>query len=152
MLEQAIKTALDLEGLEVVGIAAFEELIELVVESRFEAGSCRTCGGIAAEPKERPEILVRDLPMSGRTVVLRWRKRRWRCGYCGSTWTETHPEIPARARMTLRFKRHLAARPQRPATSPGSRPRRGSPTTAWRARTRREPHWCERSAPGLGPG
>jgi transposase len=110
MPEQAINTALDLEGLEVVGIAAFEELIELVVESRFEAGSCRTCGGIAAEPKERPEILVRDLPMSGRTVVLRWRKRRWRCGYCGSTWTETHPEIPARARMTLRFKRHLAAR------------------------------------------
>lgn len=109
MPEQAINATLDLEGLEVIGVSAFGHLIELVVESRFDAGSCRSCGGLVPEPKERPEVLVRDLAISGRPVVLRWRKRRWRCTYCQSTWTETHPQIPARARMTLRFKDHLAS-------------------------------------------
>jgi transposase len=107
---EAINAALDLEGLAVLGVAAFEQVIEVVVESRFEAGSCRSCGGIAAEPKERPEVLVRDLAMCGRPVLLRWRKRRWRCAYCGTTWTEAHPQVPPRARMTLRFREHLATR------------------------------------------
>jgi len=110
MPEQAISATVDLEGLEVIGAAAFGDLIELVVESRFDAGGCRSCGGLVPEPKERPEVLVRDLGISGRPVVLRWRKRRWRCTYCGNSWTETHPQIPARARMTLRFKQHLADR------------------------------------------
>jgi transposase len=108
MPDQAINATLDLEGLEVIGVAAFHDLIELVVESRFDAGACRSCGGLAPEPKERPEILVRDLAISGRPVVLRWRKRRWRCTYCHSSWTESHPQIPPGARMTLRFKGHLA--------------------------------------------
>lgn len=107
---EAINAAIDLEGLEVLGVSAFELVIEVMVESRFDAGSCRSCGGIAAEPKERPEVLVRDLPMCGRPVLLRWRKRRWRCTYCSKTWTESHPQVPARARMTLRFREHLATR------------------------------------------
>lgn len=108
MPEQAINATLNLDGLEVIGVAAFGELIELVIESRLGAGSCRSCGGIAPEPKERPEVVVRDLAISGRSVVLRWRKRRWRCTYCQNSWTEAHPQIPSRARMTLRFKEHLA--------------------------------------------
>ncbi len=110
MPQQAINAALDLEGLEVLGVSAFGDVIEIVVESTADAGACRDCGGLAPEPKERPEVLVRDLAISGRMVLLRWRKRRWRCSYCGATWTETHPQIPARSRMTLRFRRHLADR------------------------------------------
>lgn len=109
MPEQAINATLDLEGIEVIAVAAFGDLIELVVESRFDAGACRSCGGLVPEPKERPQVVVRDLPISGRPVVLRWRKRRWRCRYCQSSWTETHPQVPSRARMTLRFKEHLAS-------------------------------------------
>ncbi|MGI8773403.1 MAG: ISL3 family transposase [Actinomycetota bacterium] len=108
MPEQAINATLDLEGLVVIGVGAFGDLIELMVESQFDAGCCRSCGGLAPEPKGRPEVLVRDLAISGRAVVLRWRKRRWRCTYCTSSWTESHPEIPSRARMTLRFKEYLA--------------------------------------------
>jgi transposase len=108
MPDQAINVTLDLEGLEVIGVSGTDHLIELVIQSRFDAGACRCCGGLAPEPKERPEVLVRDLAISGRAVVLRWRKRRWRCTYCHSSWTESHPQIPARGRMTLRFKEHLA--------------------------------------------
>ncbi len=108
MPDQAINATLDLEGLEVLGASISSESIELVIQSRLEAGSCQRCGGIAAEPKERPQVLVRDLSVSGHAVMVRWIKRRWRCGYCSQTWTESHPQIPPRARMTVRFKAHLA--------------------------------------------
>ncbi|MDQ3956104.1 MAG: ISL3 family transposase [Actinomycetota bacterium] len=110
MQEQAINAALDLCGLEVRAVSVEADLIEVVVESRLEAGSCTTCGGIAAEAKERPQVWVRDLAISGRPVMLRWIKRRWRCRYCRATWTEAHPQIPPRSRMTLRFRSHLATR------------------------------------------
>lgn len=110
MRDEAINATLGLGGLEVEAISVGEHSIEVVVVSRLDAGSCKRCGGIAAEPKERPQVLVRDLPISGRPVMLRWVKRRWRCRYCSSTWTESHPEIPARARMTRRFRSHLATR------------------------------------------
>lgn len=109
-MSEAINATLDLDGIEVVAVSITEGVIEIVVESHVGAGSCRACGGIAGEAKERPQVLVRDLPISGRPVLLRWVKRRWRCSYCAKTWTETHPQIPARARMTVRFKVHLAAR------------------------------------------
>ncbi|MCA1709378.1 MAG: ISL3 family transposase, partial [Actinobacteria bacterium] len=107
---EAINATLGLDGFDVLGASVVPDGIELVVESSIDAGSCKACGGIAAEPKERPQVLVRDLPISGRPVMLRWIKRRWRCGYCAATWTESHPEIPPRARMTERFKAHLAQR------------------------------------------
>jgi transposase len=108
MQHQAINATLGLEGLEILAVASGDDLVELVVQSRFEAGPCHSCGGVVPEPKERPEVLIRDLSVSGRPVVLRWRKRRWRCTYCRASWTETHPQIPPRARMTLRFKQHIA--------------------------------------------
>lgn len=108
MRDEAINATLDLDGLKVLGSSVAPDGIELVVQSSLEAGSCRRCGGIAAEPKERPQVLVRDLTISGQAVMLRWIKRRWRCGYCAATWTESHPQIPPRARMTVRFKAHLA--------------------------------------------
>ena len=109
-MSEAINATLDLDGIEVVAVSVTQGVAELVVQSHVDAGACRACGGIAGEAKERPQVLVRDLPISGRPVLLRWLKRRWRCSYCGATWTETHPQIPARARMTVRFKVHLASR------------------------------------------
>lgn len=61
MRDEAINATLDLGGLEVEAISVGEDAIEVVVVSRLEAGSCKRCGGIAAEPKERPQVLVRDL-------------------------------------------------------------------------------------------
>ena len=110
MRNDSINATLDLEGLHVIAAAVTGELTELVVESRLDAGCCPACGRAQAEPKERPEVMVRDLPISGRATVLVWRKRRWRCTSCGRSFTESHLQIPPRARMTVRFKIHLASR------------------------------------------
>jgi transposase len=53
---------------------------------------------------------VRDLPIAGRVTHLVWRKRRYRCRDCGRTFTESHPELPARQRVTRRFRRRLFER------------------------------------------
>jgi transposase len=41
---------------------------------------------------------------------LVWRKRRYACRGCGRTFTESHPELPARQRVTRRFRRRLFER------------------------------------------
>jgi hypothetical protein len=41
---------------------------------------------------------------------LVWRKRRYRCSDCARTFTETHEQLPARQRVTGRFRAHLGER------------------------------------------
>lgn len=110
MRNEITNATLDLEGIVVLAASIGDDQTELVVESRHDAGCCPSCGRAALEPKERPETLIRDLPISGRPTVLVWRKRRWRCVSCHRSFTESHPQIPPRARMTVRFKVHLASR------------------------------------------
>ncbi|MGH2800753.1 MAG: ISL3 family transposase [Thermoleophilaceae bacterium] len=110
MPNEITNATLDLEGIVVLAASIGDDQIELVVESRHDAGCCPYCGRAALEPKERPEVVVRDLPISGRPTMLVWRKRRWRCTACGRSFTESHPQIPPRARLTVRFKVHLASR------------------------------------------
>jgi transposase len=43
-------------------------------------------------------------------TFLRWRKRRFWCEACERTFTETHPAMPSRQRVSTRFRRHLFAR------------------------------------------
>jgi transposase len=66
-----------------------------------------------AELHGRRTVRVRDLPIGGRPVVLRWRKRIWRCGElaCGvRTWTERTPAIGPRAVLTERARAEACRR------------------------------------------
>ena len=50
---------------------------------------------------------VRDLPISGRPVVVCWHKRVWCCPHAlcpKKTWTEQHPAIEPRACLTDRAR------------------------------------------------
>jgi transposase len=62
---------------------------------------------------------VRDLPLAGRVTNLVWHKRRYACRERGRTFTESHRELPARQRVTRRFRRRLFERVR------WRRPRRG---------------------------
>jgi transposase len=74
------------------------------------AAGCPHCGGTEVRVKERPLVRVRDLPIAGRLTRLVWRKRRYRCSDCGRTFTETHEQLPARQRVTSRFRSRLGER------------------------------------------
>ena len=99
-----------LEGFEVKRVIEDGDRLDLEVELVARAGCCPGCGRASLDVKERPRVRVRDLPIAGRVTHLVWRKRRYRCAGCGRTFTESHPELPARQRVTRRFRRHLFER------------------------------------------
>jgi transposase len=101
-----------IEGMVVTGVFEVGATLELEIEVAVSAGCCRWCGRASLQIKERPLVRVRDLPLAGRWTVLRWRKRRYGCEACGRTFTETHPDLPARQRVSARFRERLFERCQ----------------------------------------
>jgi transposase len=99
-----------LEGFEVKGVIEEGDRLDLEVELVARAGCCPRCGRASLDVKDRPRVRVRDLPIAGRVTHLVWRKRRYRCQGCRRSFTETHPELPARQRVTRRFRRRLFER------------------------------------------
>jgi transposase len=99
-----------LEGFEVKWVIEVGDRLDLEVELVARAGCCPRCGRGSVDVKERPVVRVRDLPIAGRATHLVWRKRRYGCRGCGRSFTETHPELPARQRVTQRYRRRLFER------------------------------------------
>ena len=69
-----------------------------------EVVACRSCGVLAADHGRREHRLA-DAPAFATPVQLIWRKRRWRCREprCPTgVWSEEHPALPARAKLTTR--------------------------------------------------
>jgi transposase len=78
--------------------------VELLIETTARVTGCPRCG-VLARPHGRRPVLVRDLPMCGRSTLLVWSKRVWRClePRCSKcTWSETHPQFRPRAALTVR--------------------------------------------------
>lgn len=97
---------LGLDGFVVLGAAEYGGELELLVETTETVTGCPDCG-VVATPHGRREHLVRDIPSSGRPVLLMWRKRIWRCGerLCGRrTWSESTPQVRRRAVLTERAR------------------------------------------------
>lgn len=109
MQGHCIPVPLGIPGLRVTGCVEGEFGLEVDVETEAPAGLCPQCHAAALVPKERPVVLVRDLPIRGLATWLRWRKRRYACPACATSFTEAHDEIPARARTTRRYERYLYA-------------------------------------------
>jgi len=97
---------LGLDGFVVLGAAAVGGELELLIETTADLVACPGCGAVARAKDRRP-CWVRDLPVTGRPVVLCWWKRIWCCPHemCETkTWTEQHPAIAPRAVLTERAR------------------------------------------------
>jgi len=102
---------LGLAGFEVLAAGEYGGELELLVQTADTVAGCPVCGVVATAHGRRTH-LVRDVAAGGRPVLLVWRKRLWRCAepQCGKrTWTETHPEVAARAALTERARRWACA-------------------------------------------
>jgi transposase len=109
-MQDHVSRLVGLDDFEVKDVIEAGDQLDLEVELVARAALCPHCGRAALEVKERPVVRVRDLPIAGRTTQLRWRKRRFQCQRCGRTFTESHPELPERQRVTARFRRRLFER------------------------------------------
>jgi transposase len=82
-----------------------------VVTAASSAAGCPQCGVVSTSVKQRRTTRPRDLPYGEEPLAVRWHKRQYRCreAACPRTaFTESIPEIPARARLTGRLCRQAA--------------------------------------------
>lgn len=97
-------TMFGVSGVRVLDAGTDERGLRLTVETDQQVEGCRTCG-VLAVLHGRSEHLLHDAPIGHRRVLVRWRKRVWRCAEpaCPTvTFTETHPPAAPRARLTRR--------------------------------------------------
>jgi len=86
-------------------------LVKVIIEQAAREGPCPACGVLSCAVKDRPVMRLKDLPMSGQTVELWWRKRRLVCAeaWCRrKTFTQVSAAVRPRARVTERLRRRLA--------------------------------------------
>jgi transposase len=77
-----------------------------------QARCCPKCGQRAVRVKQWTTTRPRDLPVAGRAVRLRWRKRRWYCPTPAcprKSFTEQVAPVPARSRLTTRLRQAAGA-------------------------------------------
>ena len=91
--------------LAVVSDTPFELVVE--VESAVRRPLCVECGFACSSVHDVRVKRVRDLEVSGRAVVLLWRRRRLACDSCGGRFLEQHPEFEGA--MTRRLARRIVA-------------------------------------------
>ncbi|TCN25342.1 transposase [Kribbella orskensis] len=76
----------------------------LEVETDQVLAGCVSCGVVAVGHGRRV-VRLHDSPCFGRPVLVRWRKRVWRCAEAAcpvSTWTEEHGFAGKRSKLTAR--------------------------------------------------
>ncbi len=100
---------LGLKGLAVVTVEDGQDSQPVVYLETADqlARVCPNCGVLAVRMKEWVTTRPRDLPVAGRTLDLRWRKRRWVCGQAEcprKSFTESVEQVPARRRITARLR------------------------------------------------
>lgn len=70
-------------------------------------GVCPYCASADLAGFGRRVRNVADVPLAAQPVLIAVLTRRFRCGACGRTFSETLPEIDPRRHMTLRLKRWI---------------------------------------------
>jgi transposase len=105
---------LGLDGVEVTSVRlddANNPMIALVTRDE-QARCCPVCGVRSEHPHGWVCTGPRDLPVTGRPIVLNWTKRRRQCREPNRpcrTFTEALPQIPPRSRITGRLRASAGA-------------------------------------------
>lgn len=98
-------------AVECVALSASGVRTVQLVTSDPDAARCPVCGVVSTSGKEWVLTRPRDLPCGGGSVLMQWRKRRWRCrtSQCPrQTFTERVVQVPAGMRTTCRLRVALA--------------------------------------------
>jgi transposase len=105
---------LGLEGLAVAQVELDDEggrVVHVVTDDEAAAG-CPSCGVLSTSVKGHAVTRPRDVPYGQGPLRLVWHKRRWRCreAACSrGSFTESLPQVPARARLTRRLRTECGA-------------------------------------------
>jgi transposase len=100
-----------LPGVEVARVERASDEVRVVhVRTADEtAAACPACGVFSTSVRQRRTTRPKDLPYGEEPLAVRWHKVQWRCREAGCprrAFTESIAELPPRARVTGRLRRH----------------------------------------------
>jgi transposase len=126
--------------------------LKVIIEQLAREGPCPVCGVLTGTVKDRPVMRLTDLPASGQTVELWWRKRRLVCAepLCPrKTFTQISAAVRPRGRVTerLRVRVATAIASSNRAVSDVAREYRVSWPTAHKALVAAAARWLPEPAP-----
>ena len=97
---------LGLKELEVISIETFEDRYELSVRGILAEGLYPKCRKRCSRIKSYSRRTIRDLPISGKRVVLDLEVRQFECS-CGNFFKERFEFVRANKHLTIRYEEYL---------------------------------------------
>ena len=107
MQDNCISLPLDLPQLVVLDQCQQGDYWVVEVAFRLEEAQCPRCEHVTNKVHDRRVQLKRDTSLGPWPVLLKLRRRRFRCWYCGTVFTEADEVCGWRRRTTGRFRQYL---------------------------------------------
>lgn len=102
-MQPLLTRLLRLPGIEVEDYQDHGEHLILEVEAHHDCATCPRCGNESAHLHQNHGYLVRDLPISERSVLLKVNRRQFKCVPCGKPFSEELDFVGRRRKYTDRF-------------------------------------------------
>jgi Transposase and inactivated derivatives len=102
-----IANLLDLEGVIITGFQKTERMIEIELEFPVKPHVCPKCGYVTSLIHDYRCQYVKDPPIQGKVLILKYRKRRYSCPSCNKHFAESQTLVPRYYRSTNRFAYHI---------------------------------------------
>ena len=94
---------LGLQGVKITNVKKKENNIIIYLEIERKSHGCPCCGTATDTIHDYRLQKIKDIPSFGKNVVLKLRKRRYRCPHCGKRFCENNSFLPRYHRMTNRL-------------------------------------------------
>ena len=86
---------LGLQGVKVTNVVKEDNNIIIYLEMERKSHSCPCCGTYTETIHDYRLQKIKDIPSFGKNVVLKLRKRRYRCPHCGKRFYENNTFLDA---------------------------------------------------------
>lgn len=104
--EDLFTQILGIEELEVISLDLYSDRYELSVRSILGQGMCPKCGKKCSKVKSYKNRTIRDLPISGKKVILDLEVRQFECD-CGNFFLEPFAFVRPKQHLTTRYEKYL---------------------------------------------
>ena len=104
--EELFSEILGIKELEIISLDSYPERYELRVRSILGQGICPKCGKKCSKVKSYTNRTIRDLPISGKKVILDLEVRQFECA-CGKFFLESFSFVRPRQHLTIRYEEYL---------------------------------------------
>jgi transposase len=105
--ENFITKLLDLKDVKIKNLNVTETKVMIDIEYLMKPHKCPVCGYITSLIHDYRVQKIRDIPTQGKTTILNYRKRRYKCGACNKRFFEKQLLVPRYHQLTSRFAYYL---------------------------------------------